>query len=261
MFKGKGLEFDTYREYVSGDDSNLIDWKASKRANKTLIKEFTEERSLDVFILFDVSDSMIFGSAKKLKNVYGAELVASLSYAMINADDSVGLALFNGDIIRFSLPIGGMKQYYNILDIITDLDLYGGHYNLEKSLEFAMNNLSDGALLIIVSDFIGEISQRAKELMRICGEKFQVIGIMIRDPVDRVMPYDVGQVFVSNPSGTKKVVIEPKKIRDVYEVYARQQESEIKVLFRESKADLISLITDKPFVGSIITFFRGRLEK
>lgn len=261
VFKGKGLEFEKYREYTSGDDASLIDWKATKRANKTLIKEFSEERNLDVFFLFDISDSMIFGSTKKLKNVYGAEVVASLAYAMVNADDSVGVAMFNKDVVKFSLPLIGLKQYYVILNIITDLDLHGGEYDLTKALEFAINSLSDGTVLIIVSDFIGGLNTDWVELLRVCGSKFQVIGIMVRDPLDRVLPTDPGQVLVSSPVGDKKVVIEPTKIRDAYELFVKQQEKEIKDYFKEANADFIELITDKPFVQPIITFFKGRIAK
>ncbi len=207
VFMGRGLEFEKYREYTGGDDSRLIDWRATKRANKVLIKEFVEERSLDVFFLFDVSDSMIFGSTKKLKNVYAAEFIASLAYAMIQAEDSVGIAVFNKDIIKFSMPLSGIKQYYNILNIITDLDLYGGEHDITKSLEFAMRSLSDGALLVIVSDFVGLHDNDWNKILRICGEKFQLMGVMIRDPLDRFLPDDTGQVYVSNSTGEKTIII------------------------------------------------------
>lgn len=261
VFMGRGLEFEKYREYTSSDDSRIIDWKATKRANKTLVKQFVEERSMDVFFLFDVSDSMVFGSTKKLKNVYAAEFIASLAYAMIQAEDSVGIALFNRDVIKFSLPIGGLKQYYNVLNMITDLDLYGGGYDITKSLEFAIRSIGDGALLVIVSDFIGVEKDKWDELLRICGEKFQVIGVMIRDPLDRVLPDDSGQIYVSSPTGTKKIIIEPRKIRDVYEAYAKQQEKEVIEIFREAKCDFIELTTDKSFVEPIIAFFKRRLSK
>lgn len=204
---------------------------------------------------------MIFGSTKKLKNVYAAEFIASLAYAMIQAEDSVGIATFNKDIVKFSLPMGGIKQYYNILNIITDLGLYGGEYDVTKSLEFAIRSLTDGTLLIIVSDFIGLEENKWDELLRVCGEKFQLIGVMIRDPIDKTLPDDKGQVYVSSPTGQKKIIIEPGRIKDVYEAYAKEQEKRVKEIFKESKADFIELTTDKTFVEPIITFFKGRLAK
>jgi len=60
VFKGRGLEFADYRDYTQNDDASLIDWKASARANKTLVKEFVEERNLNVFLLIDVIYSIVF---------------------------------------------------------------------------------------------------------------------------------------------------------------------------------------------------------
>ena len=53
-FKGRGLEFASFREYSQNDDASQIDWKASVRTNKLLIKEFEEERKIDIFFLIDV---------------------------------------------------------------------------------------------------------------------------------------------------------------------------------------------------------------
>ena len=51
VFRGKGLEFDSYRLYSDGDDASLIDWKASLRANEMLSKQYIEERDLNVYFL------------------------------------------------------------------------------------------------------------------------------------------------------------------------------------------------------------------
>ena len=36
IIRGKALEFDSYRDYSTDEDSEAIDWKASMRANKLL---------------------------------------------------------------------------------------------------------------------------------------------------------------------------------------------------------------------------------
>ena len=67
VFKGEGSEFIGYKVYTPDDDASLIDWKASMKANKLLVKEFIEERNLDIFFLIDASSSMTLGSIDKLK--------------------------------------------------------------------------------------------------------------------------------------------------------------------------------------------------
>ena len=44
IFRGKGLDFDRYRDYAPDEDATSIDWKASKRANKLIAKQYIEER-------------------------------------------------------------------------------------------------------------------------------------------------------------------------------------------------------------------------
>ena len=85
VFRGRGLEFDGYRDYTSGDDASLIDWTATKKANKPLVKEFIEERNLNVFFIIDVSSGMLTGSTEKLKSEYAAEMIATIAYSVLNS--------------------------------------------------------------------------------------------------------------------------------------------------------------------------------
>ncbi len=49
IFRGRGLEFDRYSPYTEMDDASRIDWKASVRTNDLLMKEYVEERNLQIF--------------------------------------------------------------------------------------------------------------------------------------------------------------------------------------------------------------------
>ena len=47
VFKGRGLEFESFREYTSEDDYRLIDWKVSARINKLMMKEYKEALDME----------------------------------------------------------------------------------------------------------------------------------------------------------------------------------------------------------------------
>jgi len=50
VFRGKGLEFEDYRPYSKDyDDASAIDWKASIRSQQLLIREYVEERNINIF--------------------------------------------------------------------------------------------------------------------------------------------------------------------------------------------------------------------
>lgn len=256
-YKGFGIEFEGFRKYESGDDASLIDWKASIRTNELLIKEFREERGLTVYFLLDVSNSMLFGSTKKLKNEYAAELVASLAYTASQNDDAVGIGMFNDKVVVGLKPETGEKQYYLLLGALTNPKSYGGKYDLGNAIDFVIKFLEEESIMFIVSDFIGlkkGWDLRLKEITK----KFDVIGLMIRDPRDRELPDDGSDVVIGNPYSGEKKVIKPKTLRKKYASYVRKQEAEIEQVFRESGAEFLSISTDKDFINPLIKMFKRR---
>src|SRR3989338_3718591 len=66
-FRGRGMEFEEVREYIPGDDVRLIDWNVSARMDKPFIKVHREEREQAVMLVVDLSQSLYFGSKKRLK--------------------------------------------------------------------------------------------------------------------------------------------------------------------------------------------------
>ncbi|MBW2966906.1 DUF58 domain-containing protein, partial [Candidatus Woesearchaeota archaeon] len=106
VFKGRGIEFSEVREYVPGDDIRTIDWNVTARMNAPYVKEFIEERDLNVIIMLDVSGSNEFGS-EKAKKWAAVELAASLMFAAMHNNDHTGLVLFSDKVEKFLPPRKG----------------------------------------------------------------------------------------------------------------------------------------------------------
>ena len=258
-YKGSGLEFDGFRKYSSEDDSVLIDWKASVRSGDLLIKEFVEERNLNIYFLLDVSNTMLFGSTAKMKNQYAAELIASIAYTSVLNDDCVGFGLFNDKVIKGLKPESGDQQYYMMLKALTDNKSYGGKYDLANALEFALTFLEESSVLFIVSDFIG-LKKGWEETMKKAANKFDVIAIMVRDPRDRDLPIIKEDVVIGSPYNGEKLIVKPDKIRKEYSSYVKKQEYELGDFLKRLGVEFLSLTTDKDFVNPLIKMFRGREE-
>jgi uncharacterized protein (DUF58 family) len=260
-FKGKGVEFDSYRSYMPDDDANMIDWKATARSDDVLVKQFVEERNLRVFLLVDVSSSMLYGSSEgKLKIIYAAELAASLCYAILRAKDSVGYGLFSDRVINFSMPSLESNQFYRFCSTLVDTNNYGGGYDLEVALGELFGILPDRTVLVIISDFIGLMGNWEQKLT-IAGKKFEVIGIMLRDVFDRTLPSDEINLLVEDPYSAQQVLVNPVTMKKNYELHSREEEDYIKSAFKRSNGDLLVLQTDKSFVKPLVTFFKLRERK
>jgi uncharacterized protein (DUF58 family) len=260
IFKGHGLEFDGYRDYTSNDDSSKIDWKSSKKANKLLIKEFKEERNLNLFFLVDASSTMVCSSIKKLKNEYAAEFVLSLAYIMFGVGDAVGIAIFNDEIIKRLKCDRTSYQFYAMLQILSNPLYYGGDYDLTKALKFALNFLDEHTVLMVVSDFIG-LKEGWERALQIAAVKFDIIGIMIRDPSDLTLPDDKHQVMLGDSISGDQLLIIPNKIRASYEEFTKNQIELIKSAFLRANCDFIQLTTNKSFIDELIGFFKRREKR
>ena len=89
-FKGRGMEFDSVREYVPGDEIRSIDWNVTARSGAPYVKTFSEERELTVLLAVDVSASGVFGSQRLSKMETAVEVAAVLMLASVKNNDKVG---------------------------------------------------------------------------------------------------------------------------------------------------------------------------
>ena len=183
VFKGRGIEFAQVREYVPGDDVRLIDWNATARLNKPFIKLFVEERELTVMLLVDISESMNFGTAERLKRQLATELCATLAFSAITNNDQVGLVLFT-DRIELMLP--PKKGRRHILRLIRELLTYepaGRGTDLSQAINVACRLMRRAGTLFIVSDFIGvgQEDTAVEKALLVAGKRHDAIAVTICD--------------------------------------------------------------------------------
>ena len=79
--RGSGWEFESLRDYVSGDDVRLMDWKATARRRKLIVRNQEAERNQTILLLIDSGRLMNaeVGGASKLDHAINAALVLAMS--------------------------------------------------------------------------------------------------------------------------------------------------------------------------------------
>ena len=58
VHKGRSMDFDDLREYVPGDDIKDLDWKASARHGRPLVKRYIATRQHAVLLVVDTGWTM-----------------------------------------------------------------------------------------------------------------------------------------------------------------------------------------------------------
>lgn len=257
LLKGRGMEFAGFRKYTYGDDASRIDWGASLRSKDTLIREFEEYKNVNVLFLLDVSDTMLFASERKLKAEFAAELVFNLAVCVLDNGDSVGYAMFADDIVSKELPSIGRDAIYKMAAALQTASYYGGKRNFRKVVTGVSAMLKERSLIIIVSDFL-EMDERWEYYVRMLSQKFDLIGIMLRDPRDMELP-DIGSQFLlSNTQGDETMLIDVAEFRDIYAHAVLEEREHVRSVFDASHSGFVSLTTGSDLLDPLLNYFRRR---
>lgn len=261
IFKGHGLEFAGFREYMYGDDASVIDWKASLRSRATLVREFEDYKNFNVFFLFDVGNSMFFSSHEVLKCEYAAEVIYVLVDAINKAGDAVGLAMASDSFSAKVKPNIGLEAISEIKKTMLEINNYGGTFDFNKSLLSAKGFLNEKGVIFIVSDFFG-LDKYWEQYVQMLAGDFELIALVIRDPRDRHIPKGVGQIMLKDPVSGENLYVDTQKIREKYNKKILEQEEYIKKVFKKTRGDYLLLTTDdEDYVLKLIRFFQKRAKR
>lgn len=114
-------EFESLRDYVPGDDTRRLDWKATARCRRLIVRNYEEERSKDVMLLIDAGRMMApvaDGLSKLDQAINAAVMVATVA---AERKDRVGLLVFAAEPLLFLPPAHGRDQIQRILDGLYDV--------------------------------------------------------------------------------------------------------------------------------------------
>jgi uncharacterized protein (DUF58 family) len=255
QFQASGIEFSDLREYQTSDDASRIDWKNSAKSPDLYVKEYEEEKDMDVFIILDGSDTMMFGTTDQLKSEYCAVLTAALAYASIDAGINVGFGIFGEDEMIIT-PDGGESQYQKILHEVTRYENYGGKFDLEEALNSAIGQIKENTAVFVISDFL-DVEHNWKSKMTVASEKFRhILNIMVRDPRDRRLPQS-GNIRFESVDG-ETLVANTSKIREEFHEKAIEQEEKIESQINNGGASLLKIETTREFSGAFAEYFEGQ---
>jgi len=258
IFRGKGLEFESYRKFEPDDDASMIDWKASLRANTLLAKKYIEERDLKVHFLLDVSNSMLFGSGDRLKSEYAAELVAALSHLIIGSGDQVGLVMVNDDIVKILHPSRSKNHFAILAKTLSDTSNYGGGFDFNKAIEFVLKRTTSMYnIFILVSDFL-KLKESHEKSFRQLGNRHETLAIVVRDPLDEELPKTKYQFCIQDPYSNRQMVVDPEIASDKYHDVALHQKETVREVFKGSRVDTAELMINKKFAVPLVAFLKSR---
>ena len=166
--KGLGSEFYGMRKYVFGDQFRLIDWKASVRTQKLIVREFETERDINMMILVDSSNSMAGGAIDNTKFEYAIRACMLLAKIALTRRDNVGVYTFSDkNNFNYLKPGSGEEYFYAVLDFVARVKPEG-KCKIFEAMDFFIKRYQKRSLIFIISDLeasVKEIRDGLKKLI------------------------------------------------------------------------------------------------
>lgn len=181
--RGLGTEFESLREYTEGDDYRKIDWKASARRNKLVVRQYEQERNQVVIVAVDIGRHMLseVNGVRKLDHVLDSLLM--LVNAAAVAGDQIGLLVYADTVRRYIPPAKGRSQVGMIIDAIHDLIAEPVESDGAAAFSYLGARWKRRSLMVAFTDVLDD--DRAKEVASSLGplsRRHLVLLARVNDP-------------------------------------------------------------------------------
>jgi uncharacterized protein (DUF58 family) len=206
--KGFSLEFSDYRRYQRGDDLRYVDWNIYRRLDRLLLKVFTAEEEMNIYLLVDTSRSMAASShsppaaqSAPAKIDYARKVAAALGYIGLKNLDRVGGAAFNTGL-QAPLKLGrGRAQILRLFAFLSRLSC-GGSTDLRAAIHKFTTLFPHPGLVVVLSDLFDPAGWRAafEELAR---RKYQILVIHVLE-AEEMEPDLFGDIALIDAEGSRE---------------------------------------------------------
>jgi uncharacterized protein (DUF58 family) len=196
--RGEGTDFKQLSEYRYGDSVRHIDWKATLRLDKPIVREFQDERDQRVMLLVDCGRRM---RADDRRGAVGTahfdqvlNAVMLLSYVALAQGDAVGA-------LTFGTPPGEEKLFEprkgaHTLNALMG-ELYGvqptpSHSDYVAAAQDLLRRQNKRALVIVITNFRDEDGSelglalkllRQRHLVLLASVRERIVGELITQPL------------------------------------------------------------------------------
>ena len=151
---GSGTEFAELREYRTGEDIRLIDWKATARRDRPVVRVLEPEQEQTLFILLDRGRLMTarIGGLKRFD--YGLNATLSLAMAGLSRGDKVGVAVFERDLTTWIPPERGNHHLSKLVDRLTPIQPVLLEPDYLGAVTKVITQQTRRALVVVITDLV-----------------------------------------------------------------------------------------------------------
>jgi len=252
IYKGKSMNFEDLREYVIGDNVKDIDWKATARSNKVLIKQFIAEKKHNVLFILDSGRKML-ADTRDLDSKKEVTLMTAgtIAYLVNKHGDSISAIYKGKENIKFFPFKTGL---YNIENILTSYEKeIDAENNLENLIKYVLKYIKRRMIIFIITD-IGGMSNISEGTLRSLSYLHDVMFINVSDAL--MTGYNTFDMDYN--TYIPDYILEDEKLKDIELEINNKIYEETKEKFKKYKIVTTTINKQKDIVNDVFKLLERR---
>lgn len=243
---GVGTELAQLRPYEVGDDVRHIDPAATARTGQPHVRLQVPERALTTWIVLDVSPSMAFGTAHRLKADVAEGVALVFGRLGVRRAGSVGLVAFGAAAPRVLPPRGAKPGVVALRRMLAEGVAPDGQHHadgLADALLRVARMARQPGLVVVISDFRDQHGwQRPLGSLRV---RHSVLAAEIIDPREAEIPA-VGRLALVDPETGTRIDVDTsrRRVRERFADLERERREGLSRELRRLRVDRLTLTTE-----------------
>ncbi|MDR2111662.1 MAG: DUF58 domain-containing protein [Candidatus Accumulibacter sp.] len=154
--RGEGSDFHQLREYRRGDPPRSIDWKATARVRKPIVREYQDERDQQIVFLLDCGQRMLTRDDTLSHFDHTLNAMLLLAYVALRQGDAVGFGTFAHAEPRYFPPRKSAAALPLLLDATYDLQASAQTSDYLAASDLLCRRLRKRSLVILLTNLRDE---------------------------------------------------------------------------------------------------------
>lgn len=193
---GISNEFEQIRDYVSGDDYRIINWKASARKNELMVNQYQQEKAQNVFCLIDKGRLMHMPFEGLALADYAINAALVLSGIAIGKGDKAGLITFSDKIGSFIMANSKPTQMQIISEALYNQETRSRDADFLRLYKNVSIRIKKRSLMILFTNFDSLVTlyRQIKYLKAIAKNHLLCVVIFENTEINRLSEKKVNDI-------------------------------------------------------------------
>jgi uncharacterized protein (DUF58 family) len=181
--RGGGTDFDQLREYTPDDESRRIDWAATARSGKAIVRTYRAEQNQVVVTLLDNGRVMAGQVAGVPRVEHAMDAAMALTSVAARLGDRAGLVAFDASVRAVVPPATGARQVGRVADVFPELHPMLAESDYAGAFADTLARFRRRALLVLLTDLVEQaMIESLLPALPLLASRHRVVVAAVHDP-------------------------------------------------------------------------------